>query len=290
MLEVLEVELIAGVIADDASSVAFSTASIFIKLSLRDVRDPFLVNGIRAAFASLVYIPILAVMDVKNVSLYVFAVIVASTVIGPGIGDVLFIVSVDKLGAGLATVLSYQYILIAQILNIFILQDYRGFISLYLTPLALFGMYLAVSEGGMKTNLKGVVFAYAAAFVWGLSTILVSYLVNTCGLPPIQVAGLRVVVLAPILMSIGVRNIRTMTKRALAILATSGVVSYFIGFILFTTSLRVLGVMIPSLATTLTPMLSQLISSKVLSEALTPRRVTGSLLIIISLILVVLLA
>ena len=281
---------IIGVLAAITSSVAFSTASVFIKLSLRDIRDPFLVNGIRALFASLVYVPTLAYVGVGRLNPYIFAVIVASTVIGPGIGDVLFIMGVDKLGAGLATVLSYQYILIAQILNIFILHDFRGFIALYLTPLSLLGMYLAVSEGGMRANLKGIIFSYAAAFAWGISTILVSYLVNTCNLPPIEVAGLRVIVLTPLLMSIGFRNIRTITKRALVILATSGVVSYFIGFILFTTSLRMLGVMIPSLATTLTPMLSQLISSKVLSEALTPRRVTGSLLIITSLILAVLLA
>ena len=279
-----------GTLAAVVSAVAFSTASIFIKLSLRDIRDPFLVNGIRALFASIAYAPILAYIGVVGTNPYTLALIVISTVIGPGAGDVFFIVSIDKLGAGLATVLSYQYILIAQILNIFILHDYRGFIALYLTPLALVGMYLAVSEEGMRANLKGVIFSYTAAIAWALSTILVSYLVNDCNLPPIEVAGLRVMFLAPMLMGLGARNIRTITKRALAILGTSGIVSYFVGFILFTMSLKMLGVMIPSLATALTPMLSQLISNRVLSEALTPRKIIGSSLIIVSLILVVLLA
>ncbi|MCD6428497.1 MAG: DMT family transporter [Desulfurococcales archaeon] len=279
----------AGILAAVASAVAFSTASIFIKLSLRDIRNPFLVNGIRALFASVAYAPVSIYVGVVGINPYTLTLIVISTVIGPGIGDVLFIMSIDKLGAGLATVLSYQYILIAQILSIFILHDYRGFIALYLTPLALVGMYLAVSEGDMKANLKGVVYSYSAAIAWASSTILVSYLVNDCNLHPIGVAGLRVIFLAPMLMSLGAKSIRTVTKRALAILGTSGIISYFIGFILFTTSLKILGVMIPSLATALTPMLSQLISNRVLSEALTPKKIIGSSLIIASLVLVVLL-
>ncbi len=279
----------AGLLAAVGSAVAFSTASIFIKLSLRDIKNPFLVNGIRALFASAVYAPILVYVGIVGINPYTLALIVVSTVIGPGVGDIFFTVSVDKLGAGLATVLSYQYILIAQILNIVILQDYRGSIALYLTPLALLGMYLAVSEGGMRANIRGVIYSYSAAIAWASSTILVSYLVNTCNLPPAEVAGLRVMFLAPMLMSFGAKDVRTVTKRALAILGTSGIVSYFIGFILFTTSLKVLGVMVPSLATALTPMLSQLISKKVLSEALTPRKIAGSSLIIASLILVTLL-
>ena len=279
----------AGILAAVASAIAFSTASIFIKLSLRDVRNPLLVNGIRALFASAVYAPILVYVGTAGINSYTLALIVISTVIGPGVGDVLFIVSIDKLGAGLATVLSYQYILIAQILNIFILHDYRGFIALYLTPLALVGMYLAVGEEGMRANLKGVIYSYSAAIAWASSTILVSYLVNDCNIPPIEVAGLRVMILTPMLISLGAKNVRTVTKRALAILGTSGIVSYFIGFILFTTSLKILGVMVPSLATALTPMLSQLISNRILFEALTPKKIIGTSLIVTSLILVALL-
>ena len=279
----------AGILAAVASAIAFSTASIFIKLSLRDVRNPLLVNGIRALFASAAYAPILVYVGTAGINSYTLALIVISTVIGPGVGDVLFIVSIDKLGAGLATVLSYQYILIAQILNIFILHDYRGFIALYLTPLALVGMYLAVGEEGMRANLKGVIYSYSAAIAWASSTILVSYLVNDCNIPPIEVAGLRVMILTPMLISLGAKNVRTVTKRALAILGTSGIVSYFIGFILFTTSLKILGVMVPSLATALTPMLSQLISNRILFEALTPKKIIGTSLIVTSLILVALL-
>ena len=150
-------------------------------------------------------------------------------------------------------------------------------------------MYLAVSEEGMRANLKGVIYSYSAAIAWASSTILVSYLVNDCKLSPIVVAGLRVMFLAPMLIGLGARNIKTVTKRALVILGTSGIVSYFIGFILFTTSLKILGVMVPSLATALTPMLSQLISNRILSEALTPKKIIGSSLIVTSLILVALL-
>ena len=150
-------------------------------------------------------------------------------------------------------------------------------------------MYLAVSEEGMRANLKGVIYSYSAAIAWASSTILVSYLVNDCKLSPIVVAGLRVMILTPMLMGLGAKNIGTVTKRALVILGTSGIVSYFIGFILFTTSLKILGVMVPSLATALTPMLSQLISNRILSEALTPKKIIGSSLIVTSLILVALL-
>jgi len=209
---------------------------------------------------------------------------VASTIIGPGLGDICFIIGVDELGAGLATVLSYQYILIAQVLNVLILHDYRGYIAIYLTPIALIGMYLAVSDVKRVTSIRGVLASYVAAVAWAVSAIIVSYLVNNRGLLPVAVAGLRTVFLAPLLMCLGVKSIRTVSKRALVVLASSGIISYFIGFILFTTSLKELGITVPTLATALTSALSQVISSIALSEALTLKSIIGSSIIIASLI------
>ncbi len=276
---------VAGVALAVAAAVAFSTASVFIKVSLADIRSPPLINGLRAVFASAAYAPLLVLIGLKPLSVESLTLLVASSLIGPGLGDVSFISSIDRLGAGPATVIAYQYILIAQALNVIILHDYRGLIAIYLTPIALLGMYLMVSEEGFKANACGITLAYVAALSWAVSTIMVSELVNHYLIPPEEVAGLRVWVLAPLLTAVGVRHWGSITRRAAGILAASGVISYFAGFIMFTTSLKVLGVMIPSLATALSPMLTQVMTVKLLGERLTPRKVIGSALIIASLVI-----
>ncbi len=275
-----------GVAFAVAAAVAFSTASVFIKVSLADIRSPPLINGLRAAFASIPYVPLLLLTGIKPPNTAsAIVLLVASALIGPGLGDVSFIASIDRLGAGPATVLAYQYILIAQALSVAVLHDYRGLIAIYLTPVALLGMYLMVSEEGFKASARGITLAYVAAVAWALSTIMISELVNKYSLPPQEVAGFRVWILAPVLTALGLSsgNVGKVTKKAVVVLASSGIISYFAGFVLFTASLKALGVMIPSLASALSPMLTQVMTVKILGEKLTLRKAIGSLLIVASL-------
>jgi len=279
---------ILGVTYAVSAAVAFSTASIFIKISLSDIRNPLLINGLRALFASIIYIPILALWGFGKICLVTFLLLLASAVIGPGIGDITFILAIDRLGAGSATVLAYQYILIAQALNIIVLHDLRGFTAIWLTPLALLGMYLMIVEEGFKKNVSGIALSYIAAVSWAIATLLTSDLVNNYPLTPVQVAGTRVLmitlILLPLSKELGPINV---TRKAVQILAASGTISYFLGFVMFTESLQYLGVMIPSLATSLSPMLTQVITIKVLHEELTPKKAIGSALITSSLIFTV---
>ncbi len=235
-------------------------------------------------FASLIYAPVLSLWGAGELSLESFLLLLASAVIGPGLGDVTFILAIDKLGAGPATVLTYQYILIAQVLNVIFLHDLRGAIAIWLTPLALLGMYLMVSEEGFRKNVGGIALSYLAAFSWAISTLLVSDLVNNYPLTPTQVAGIRVLMLAAILLPLSKGFGRlSVTRKAIVVIATSGVISYFLGFIMFTESLQYLGVMIPSLATSLSPMLTQVMTVKILHEKLTLKKIVGSILIVTSL-------
>ena len=272
------------------AAIAFSTASLFIKVSLKDLRSPYLINGIRALSASFIYLVIFLYLGFKSPSLYALLLIITSALIGPGLGDILFILSIDRLGAGFATLLSYQYILLSQVLNAVILRDMRGFQAIYLTPIALLGLYILVSDKELTFDRKGIILAYNAAIVWSISTIMVSYLVNFMGESPITVAGLRVFFLTPLLLGLGVNEVFKITRRALTVLVISGFTSYFVGFITFTLALKELGVMIPTLMTALTPMLSQIMSVKLLNERITGRGVVGSALIILSLIFAVILA
>jgi len=271
------------------AAIAFSTASLFIKVSLRDLRNPFLINGIRALSASFIYLITFLYLGFECPSLYALLLIITSSLIGPGLGDILFILSVDRLGAGFATLLSYQYILISQILNAVILRDMRGFQAIYLTPIALLGLYILVSDKKLTFDRRGIMLAYNAAIAWSISTIMISYLVNFMGESPITVAGLRVFFLTPLLLGLGVNEVVKVTRRALTVLVISGFTSYFVGFVTFTLALKELGVMVPSLITALTPMLSQIMSVKLLKERITGRGVIGSALIILSLIFAIIL-
>jgi len=280
---------ILGVVEALIAAIAFSTASLFIKVSLKDLRSPFLINGIRALSASLIYFAVFLRIGLKNPSIHALLLIIASALIGPGLGDISFILSVDRLGAGFATLLSYQYILISQILNAVVLHDMRGFQAIYLTPIALLGLYVLVSDRKLTFDRKGVILAYNAAITWSVSTIMISYLVNFIGENPITVAGLRVFFLTPLLLGLGANEVVKVTRKALIVLTISGFTSYFVGFVTFTLALKELGVMVPSLITALTPMLSQIMSVKLLKERITRRGVLGSALIILSLILAIIL-
>lgn len=56
-------------------------------------------------------------------------------------------------------------------------------------------------------------------------------------------------------------------------------VAYFIGFSLFVAAIRDIGVLVPALATALTPVLTQLISAGTIGEALTRGRLAGSVVV-----------
>ena len=264
----------------------WATAPVLIRLGLRDVKDPVLLNGVRSAVALAVYAPVLLALGVGDLTANAVLWIAVSALMGPGLGDVLFIASIDRLGAGPPTIIAYQYIIVAQLLSVLVLGELRGVNAVFLTPLALLGVYLAVSGGG-RLRLDGVMLAYGTAALWGGSVALLSYIVNDLEVSPITIAGLRAAILTPALTLPRLRGLRGISRRSLAFLGASGIISYVAGFVLFATAIKLAGPSISALATALTPVLTQLISAWAGGEPLSARRLGGSALVALAIALAI---
>lgn len=114
--------------------------------------------------------------------------IVVSAVLGPDLGGIAYAYAIRELGTGLAALIPYQYILVAQLSAITLLGRRENILVLALTPIALFGAYLAVRDEGKRRegglSRAGVLFGATAAVFWGISVDAVSYVAKYSSVDP----------------------------------------------------------------------------------------------------------
>ncbi len=285
-----------GMLMSVGAAVAWAVTPALIKVGLKYLNDPVLFTGIRFVTSLALFTPVILLLGFSgDVFRPVIALmIVVSAVLGPGLGDIAYAYAIRELGTGLAVLISYQYILVAQLSAIALLGERKNIMVLTLTPIALFGVYLAVRDEGKRQGGRlsraGVLFGAAAAVFWGMSVDAVSYVAKYSSVDPFTLAFVRSAVLAPVLLTVGFLRVRrrsgvgeTMTRSRLLRGAlfgmASGVVAYFIGFSLFVVAIRDIGVLVPTLATALTPVLTQFISAGTIGEALTRGRLAGSVIV-----------
>lgn len=273
-----------GMIYALGASLMWATAPVLLKLGSMEVPNPFVANAIRVIAASLIYAPMLWFIG-PSIHPYVFMILAASAIVGPGLGDVLFTSSIKRIGAGTSTVIAYQYILISQILSVVILGDYKGAIAICFTPLALAGIYLVVSDDE-KINMKNtqLLMPFGSAFLWAASVILIDYALES-DLSPLVISGIRIMILIPFLLLIGSKDLNKITKKGTSILALSGIISYVFGMILFISAISTGGVIVSVLPTAITPVITQFLSHRVVKEPINIRKIIGTLLVMLAILM-----
>ncbi len=278
---------ILGLLLGIAASVLWALTPPLVKICVDVVKNPFIVNGLRLASSLIAYGLALLMSPINYyVDSYALTFIVLSAIIGPGLGDIAYVIAIDMLGPGLTVIISYQYILISQVLSLVILRHEEGALGLILAPIALIGVYIALRDEKaiLKVKKLGVLSAITAAFLWASSLTIISYLVNDLNIDPFTISLIRTIVLTPIIMSIGllrpehVVKIKYLGFWGLVALVTSGITAYFGGVVLFITAVSMCGVLV-AITNALTPIITQILSSIIVHERVSKNKVIGSLVV-----------
>ncbi len=267
---------LAGVVL---ASVLWSLNPAMISMVMRGTtRSSFYANAVRNAFA----LPLLGLAAYLTGFKAVYTpvsigLLLATTLIGPGLGDYVYTEAIRLTGASLATPIGYLYILVAQAIAWSLGEHatYRLFLG---GILAILGVWL-VSEGWRvrRASIKGALLAGLSAFSWGVSTVIIKLLLEY--MEVVEMMFYRVLILAPLLYALyrASSPSQPLDRKGIAILGLSGILTYGVGLPLFTYAIKVVGVGYSVLPTALTPVLTQLTAAYMAGEKLSAPRLAGSI-------------
>lgn len=278
-----------GIVAAVVATTSWSIAPITIRLGIKNHVNLALVAGIRAFIASIILLPVtLAFSSNHHIYFYDLLLIIISGVL-VGLSDLFYIESIKRLGSWRAILISYQYILIAQILAYLVLKEVRGIYAMFFTPLALFGLYIALKDDkkhSASVMLNDFMIAYTPAVLWGIATVISRHLTESADL--LTIAMYRSIVIAFIFTLIGIRNLRELRivgTRGFMYIAMSGILTHVSGFSIFLYALKSIGTFISTLVNSLGPLITQIISNKLCNEEVRGRHVFGALITTSSIVL-----
>jgi len=273
-------EALMGILAATVATISWSLVPVAIKLGIKSDIDLIVLAGVRGLVAFILLAPI----SIPNILTYnlnhydIILILISSILIG--VSDLFYIEAIKRLGSWRAILIAYQYILIAQILAYLLLNEVRGIYAIFFTPIALLGIYIALSSSESLTNKDKINFliAYTPAIFWGVATVISKYLTST--VDAVLIATLRAFFIALIFTSLSIRRIRcfsSLSRFGLLSLLASGFFTHVGGFLTFLYALKFVGTFISTLINSIGPLITQFIASKLSREGLSLRHVVGAL-------------
>lgn len=245
--------------------------------------DPFLLATLRIFFGIMALTPVVIALGLSasfNSSMIVL-LMVASAVLGPGLGDFLYVLSIQLIGGSLAVVVGYTYIFVSQFIAIAFLGEKFSFTLFIGTVLAFIGIVYAVKprvERGL--NFLGIIFGLISAFSWGTATALIKILQQY--FDPISLTYVRLLVIAPLFLALTfarTRKPKRTTRGLLAASAYTGIAGWGIGMVLYIYSIYKVGVSLSVLATAMVPVLAQVNVRMITNERVGANNIIGALMV-----------
>jgi len=260
----------------------------------RYVVRPTLFTGLRGLFAFLGLLPIVLIFShnmFSSMSVKAILFIIASAVLGPGIGDTAYAISIKLVGGSLAVVISYTYIFVAQLLAVvFLGERFTWFIAIG-SALAFIGIVLALYRNTDSSTSKssiaiGILYAAISSITWGIASFMIKPIYNEIP-DPLTISLTRIGIVAILFISIGLRETESFSeiRGQIAPAAITGVLGWSLGMSLYVYAIGVAGVTISVTATALTPIASQITIALINKTKISWRYIAGSILVATGIIL-----
>lgn len=243
--------------------------------------DPAFFTALRAGAALIVIAPISLSNGIRfnyGLTHYMFLV-VFSALIGPCLGDTLYTKAIQRIGGSLAVVISYTYIFVSQFFSVILLQEYLSIWIALGSIFAFLGVALAVLDSKIDgINLGGVLYSLGAALSWGFATVLIKFAQPYVDVLTMATIRLLIVFLALAPIGITSRSRIRISYGVVLALLVSGVLGWGVGMYLYIYSIYTLGVSSTVLATSLTPILSQITTKFIAREKPSAKVILGAIL------------
>ena len=134
---------------------------------------PITFTAMRAIMASIFLFPMVFLnrIELPYSQPIVIAVIAASAILGPGIGDAAYTKAIQIIGGSLAVVVSYTYMFIAQIIAAMLFNEKITTFLVIGTVIAFMGVVIATLENS-RGSFKwiGITYALITSISWGLAS------------------------------------------------------------------------------------------------------------------------
>jgi len=285
-----------GELASLIAALCWAVAAILYKKSLETV-DAISANLIRSIPAAIfLFVVVLALGDLWKLSFvdsWTLTCLILGTLIGLGLGDGLYFLSLRYIGVGRAVPITGTYPLFTAIFSIIFLEE-------PFEPLTIIGVVIIVvsiwllsgtnsqSSENAGEDRRGVILAVITAIVWATGIILLDlalrnigyYLANAVRMP-ILVGFLVVVVLCT---GKGKMIIRA-SRREWLMLGLAGVTALGIGGIAFLAGISMIGATRSTAISSVTPLFSTVFSFYLIKEKITLRIALGAVLATLGVIL-----
>lgn len=200
------------------------------------------------------------------------AIAAASAVLGPGIGDYAYFKAIRQGGVATAVTVGYTYVFTTQIFTSAMGLESPTSYTLIGAALAFGGILTAL---GGRINEGGVLHGALASISWGAASALLG--VASKEASPYEIAVIRSAALIPLFLPF--TNFKTFTNKGVLYAAASGVVGLAIGSIAFIQSMALIGVTATVVATSLTPILSQILDKAINKEPISLKHILGATLV-----------
>jgi DME family drug/metabolite transporter len=294
-----------GEVAALGAAICWTVSAVLYKEALLKTK-PISANIVRLSCTSVILLASLIVVGKLGVltSLPVYAVVLAcvSGIIGLGVGDTLYLMSLNLVGVARAVPITCTYPLFSLLWAIFLVKEPVTLSVVLGAVVIVLGIWLlGLEEKTIATELekkvlaKGVVFALATAVVWSISIAMIDMAVT---LPEtgtldhaLAINTIRVITIALLLLALSPIIDRgfgfaKVQKRTLAALIVGGMVALGLGWFFLTYSFinTPQAQAVPISSTT--PLFSTLSGMVLLRERVTARNALGSMIIVVGIFLI----
>ncbi|MFB6471000.1 MAG: EamA family transporter [Vulcanisaeta sp. AZ3] len=267
------INYVLGITLAFAASVSWAISPILYRVGASGSALDDLISNSAGAF--ILALPFIFLRPPLNVYAWVYGILFA--ILGPVLGTYVFLISLRYADVGVANAVSYSYIVILPLLMLIFNSSY----VIYLLPAAVItlGLYLLMGSGGGRVYGYAMALLSAVLYAFSFLALYQAYdYTNPWGIVFVRGVILMVGSLLLKIVLEGVR-IRLSSKVFLA-----GLISYGIGGPLYVLSVYYAGIIIPTLITSLSPLITEALAIIRLGERLNFRMAVGFTMVVIGII------
>jgi len=278
-----------GELAAIAAALSWAASAAIYKLGLVDA-SPFPANTARSLSTTLILLAQAAVMGeaalILSAPSWALWYIGLSALLGPGVGDTLYMLSLKLIGTARAVPIASTYPLFTALIALVMLGENVTPMVALGALLIVAGLWLVASEqGGPSRRGAGSLGVWAAigtSAAWGVS--ITSMAVALRGVSPVPAVALRMMALTPMLLlatPLGDRKLELLRlrPRTWVLMALGGFVSMGVGWLLMGQSLLEIGAARAVPLSSISPLFAAFAGAVFLKEKVTAKVYAGAVLV-----------
>jgi DME family drug/metabolite transporter len=292
-----------GELAALGAALSWTISAMLYRKALQQTK-PISANIVRLSCTSailLVFLVAIAKLGVPtSLQPEIVALAAISGVIGLGLGDTLYMVSLKLIGVARAVPITCTYPLFNLVWAIFLIGEKASLPLVLGAVIIVLGIWLLShekenhkEEGQSKLLFKGIAAALATAVLWSVSIAMMDMAVKNTPSPDdaFVINTIRVATIAALLLALSPmidreRNFLRMKRTTVAILIIGGIIALGIGWFFLAYSFITIPESQAVPISSTTPLFSTLVGVTLLREKVTARNVIGSIVIVVGIFLV----